>query len=143
MPIHLLPPNEDPRGPDGRGRNRLRVDTMTLSSQCALKPKSYPSLKYESTNTMLARWGWFGTCHKNGDCKNCEMLQPTELDFGQEKALVRIDEENNPWIMNKPERGWGEYGKKVTWEFLARLRGWKIGETHKDEESSGFWLLKA
>ena len=57
------------------------------------------------------------------------------------KVLVRVDEENVPWIMNKPTGGWGEYGEPVTWSFFARLEGWEIGDRYKDGHSEGFWIL--
>ena len=105
-------------------------------------PKCYESLKYESCNSVMAKWGGFGACFADGDCQACPMLLPTRLSMMTPKVLVRIDEKNIPWIMNKPDAGWGEYGEPVTWSFVARLDGWEIGERHKDSHSGGFWILE-
>jgi len=132
MPIFLESPNHDPKGPDGGGWNRLRVDVY-LSNQCAMQPKSYASLRYESQNTILARWGNFGHCFNDGRCKDCELMNPSELDVFGDKVLVRLDSDNQPWIMNRPDKGWGEYGVPYPWSFFARLEGWQVGEKYRDE----------
>ena len=104
-------------------------------------PKCYAALKYEARNTVFAKWGSFGACFAHGECQACSMLLPTHLSMMTPKVLVRVDEKNVPWIMNKPAAGWGEYGEPVPWSFLARLEGWEIGDRYKDSHSEGFWIL--
>jgi hypothetical protein len=139
MPVFLEAPSHHAAGPDGKGWNRLRVDVY-LHDQCAMQPRSYPSLKYESSNTMLAKWGCFGHCTREGKCDDCPLMEPTSLDLEVDKVLVRIDDKNVPHLMNRPDKGWGESSYDTSWTFLARLEGWTIGERYRDEHSEGFWI---
>lgn len=142
MPIHLEAPQRNCSGPDGLGWNRLRVEVY-LGDQCALQPRSFESLKYESWNTVFAKWGDFGRCFREGQCRGCELMEPASLDIAGDKALVRIDEQNTPRIVDSSEDGWNGAGQEVRWSFLARLEGWTLGERYQDEHSAGFWLHRA
>lgn len=142
MPTFLKSPSYNPCGPDGRGMNRLRTEVI-LNDQCAFQPKSYAALKFEARDTRRARWGTFGMCLREGKCESCALAATTTLDSFMDRVLVRIGEDNAPWVMNRSDDGWGEFGKPVTWSFLARLEGWEIGDRYTDGHSKGFWLLKA
>ena len=37
--------------------------------------------------------------------------------------FIRVDENDRPWLMNRPDRGWDEFGKLVEWEELLTIRG--------------------
>ena len=143
MPVFLKAPDRNSRGPDGHGWNRLRIDTLQGADQCAIIPNDYASLKYESCNTLLAKWGNCGKCFNNGSCTGCKMLTPTHFDCCADRLLVRIDNQNRPWIMNRIEKGWGEFGIPKSWSFFARLEGWSIGDRYRDTHSQGFWIIKA
>lgn len=77
MPIYLKPDSYSPNGPDGKGWNRLRVDAIEPSPQCAMLPKTYSALR-ECQNTMLAKYGPYKNCVRSGDCSNCDILNTTE-----------------------------------------------------------------
>jgi len=70
------------------------------------------------------------------------MTQKHHLACFGDRVLVRVDKDNDPWIMNRPDKGWAEYGYKVRWNYLAMLQGWEVGERYRDEYSEGFWLVR-
>lgn len=141
-PIHLAAPGYSPTASDGGGWNRLRVDSIT-SDQCALMPTDYESLKYDAADTRRAQWGKFGQCFNRGRCRECKMMTATSLSLFGDKALVRVDDNNQPWTMNRPDGGWKEYGEPRSWSFFARLEGWEIGGRFCDNVSRGFWIVRS
>lgn len=154
MAIFLHAPSHDPRGPDGRGHNRIEIQGIT-HDQCALRPRSYGTL-VESRDTRRARWGGFAPCanEKPGSCDQCPILRARhrKLDVFGDTVLVRIAENRRPggllsdivtttpWVMNRPEGGWGSYGEPWTWEQLSLVDGWDIGQAYRDQHGEGFWL---
>jgi hypothetical protein len=42
--------------------------------------------------------------------------------------------------MNRPDRGWGEFGKPTSWEKLARLSDFRPAGRFADQHGAGFWL---
>jgi hypothetical protein len=165
MSIYLEGPRYDPRGPDGRGRNRLTIGAPpgAMAAQCALMPTSWATLR-DSHDTRRARWGGFGACIEGGDdlnrkhvtCANCPVFQRPSWTFRAftPTILVRLLEAQPPadaplfWtapapqphIMDKPHRGWSSKSWPVSWGDLARLVGWNVGMVYRDVDSEGFWL---
>ncbi|MEU6712978.1 hypothetical protein ABZ897_15970 [Nonomuraea sp. NPDC046802] len=143
MPIYLEPPAYKPGGPDGKGWNRLSLNAhMGMdTAHCALRPRSYGKL-YESQDTRRASWAGFGSCVNGGHCDACPVLtaKPTTLRSFTQDVLIRIDERGRPWLMNKPEQGWASSAERWTWDELARLQGWLLGDRYEDEHGEGFWL---
>lgn len=143
--IFLKAPSHDPVGPDGKGWNRLRVDTLTGSDQCALRPKTAEKFVYESSDTRHARYGGFKDCENQGVCSSCPIYnEPLRSPLeGVERVMVRIDEKGRAWVMNRPEAGWSSFGYIMPWELLARIRSHVI-ETRTvsvDKHSRYFWLI--
>lgn len=159
MPVRLEAPQHRPGGPDGQGWNRLSLNAHLGAdrAQCALRPRSYAALR-ESQDTRRAGWGGFGPCDQDrASCTGCPRLtaRPKTLRAFGDRVLVRLWErastENGPavqhpapqpWLMDRPEEGWGSTGYPWTWSELARLAGWRIGRPYRDEHSDGFWLIK-
>lgn len=156
MSICLRAPKYKAGGPDGKGWNRLSLNAhmgMPLD-QCALRPRSYPMLAEAWRDTRLARWGNYGRCTNGGDCNSCPLLTSPprrSLNAFGDSVLVRVkltrvgemftaEVVTEPWVMNRPEGGWGSYGKPWTWEELMNIKGWRIGRPYRDEHSDGFWL---
>jgi hypothetical protein len=146
MPIRLEGPQSSPRGPDGRGWNRISLaGWWTPSNQCALLPTDYTHLR-ESQDTRRARWGGYGPCTHDGGCESCPIFQaaPTHLDALTDRVLVRIHpQDTHVYLMNRPEDGWASNAQRWTWSRLSRLEGWEVGERHSDEHSEGFWLIRS
>lgn len=159
MTIRLEAPAYRPGGPDGQGWNRLNLNAHIGAErpQCALRPRSYPTL-WMSQDTRRARWGGYGPCIRpertTGDlCGGCPMLtERTELRSFTPSVLARIQrrvvgegfvaqEHTQVWLMNRPDNGWGETGHIWPWDDLARLEGWRVdSRPYRDEHSDGFWL---
>jgi hypothetical protein len=143
MPIYLEAPARKPGGPDGKGWNRLSLNAHMGDgmAQCALRPRSYSTL-YESQDTRLARWAGFGACVGDGGCGTCPILsaEPIELRSFVRDVLVRIDDAGELYVMNKPEQGWDSSAQRWTWDEIARLNGWRLGDRYADEHGEGFWL---
>ena len=141
MPIYLEENAFNPNGPDGQGRNRLRFDTLDPQPRCALRPRSYATLR-ESQNTSLAKWnGNFDLCKGGGQCSACPRLKHQfALDAFTPDVMIRIDEQARLHAMDRPEDGWASYGRFVEWEDIAAVDGWRIGK-HGADAHSPFFLL--
>lgn len=122
MPIFLPAPEHNPRGPDGHGWNRIAVHGMCLD-ECALKPKTMASF-FDALDTRKARYGCFGPCVNGGNCDSCELpSKQREWGWFGNEILVRVDDTGVPWVMNRPDKGWEEYGKRDSWIELLKLNG--------------------
>ncbi len=121
MPIYLQPPGHDPRGVDGKGHNRLAV-LMPMGDQCALAPTTEATF-WDSMDTRKARYGNYGPCVGRGKCESCGQFdKTTPWLWGGDELVIRVDEDGRPWLMNRPDRGWGEYGKVISWGKLFRVQ---------------------
>lgn len=144
MPIFLRAPAHNPAGPDGQGWNRLSI-WSPAGDECALRPHSYAAL-IESQDTRHARYGGFGACIRQGQCDGCPIrTRPVrELHAFTDRVLARISpSDGHPWLMNHPDKGWASFGYRWTWEDVARVPGWTIGDRHVDQHGDGFWLVRA
>lgn len=156
--IHLRAPQYDPRGPDGRGWNRLSVNAHMGSpaDQCALRPRTWAGM-YGVRDSRRARWGNNGRCINAGNCGGCPILHLTQddpkwLPAHTDTVLVRLKEWDGdsrvtlppptPYVVDQPELGWASPRYRWEWDALARLRGWRLGRHHWDEHGEGFWLVK-
>jgi hypothetical protein len=149
MPIYLPAPAHKAGGPDGQGWNRLSVMSI-CGDECALRPRSYPAL-FESHDTRRASYGAFGPCVGKGECDGCVIrtAEPRTLRSFGPRVLIRLLEKARgdgtvmvqPHEMNKPEDGWASFSHSWSWEELARLEGWRLGDRYRDEHGEGFWLI--
>lgn len=144
MPIFLESSGYNPIGPDGQGRNRLKIDSIDPQPRCALRPSSYPALR-ESQDTRLAQWsGSFGICTNAGRCNGCERSgHQFELEAFTSEVMIRIDAQNRLHAMNKADEGWSSYGRFLNWEDLAAIKGWRIGRSGSDRHSQYILIHRA
>lgn len=140
MSIFLPAPAYDPKGPDGRGWNRISIMGL-CADECALRP-TCESAFWEAQDTRRTRYGIYGPCTNSGNCKTCNRLHQEEQWpwFGSE-ILVRIDEKGAPWVMNRPDEGWGEYGRPTTWEYLSSLQSVTF-ERYRDKYGRGIMIRR-
>jgi hypothetical protein len=156
MSIFLVAPRQASGPRDGQGWNRLSLNAHMahLRPQCALRPTSWSTLAAARRGSLLADWGHYGQCvlPDRPDCGSCPVLTdpPRVLAAFTDRVLVRLLERHGstvtwdePWVMNRPDQGWGERGEKWTWEQIHRLKGWEIGRPHRDQHGPGFWLHRA
>lgn len=123
MSVRLEPPTHEPTGPDGQGHNRLAVIGRTPRTQCALRPMTEGAF-WESRDTQRARWGNCAPCDGPSDCNYCRRLRHgAPWLWATETVTIRIDEKGQPWVMNRPDRGWAETGLLTSWEALAAIDG--------------------
>ncbi|MHA6764764.1 hypothetical protein [Streptacidiphilus sp. PAMC 29251] len=143
MPIRLRVPAHRPGGPDGQGWNRFSLGSLA-DDECTLRPTDY-SHYMESQDTRRAGYGGYGSCIRDGACDSCPVFARTETMAAlTDRVLVRIHPaDGRPWLMNRPEDGWGSRGQRWTWERLAALSGWYPDGRHHDQDGDGFWLQRA
>lgn len=144
MPIYLTPPAHNPVGPDGEGRNRLRVDALEPMARCALRPRQYSALR-EARDTRLAQWGGhLDVCDGRGDCRACPRLERRfELGAFGDRVMIRVDSQGRPFAMNHPEKGWGSWSLFLSWSDIGVMEGWDIGPQERDDVSAFFWMTRA
>ena len=122
MPIYMPAPEHNPSGPDGFGWNRIAVHGL-CEDECALKPKTMAAF-FDAQDTRKVRYGSFGPCTKRGSCKECGVFKrQQDWKWLCDEMLVRVDENGVPWVMNRPDKGWEEYGVPTTWGDLLQLDG--------------------
>lgn len=137
MPIYLEAPPFDPRGPDGQGRNRLRIDCIDPTPRCALRPRSFPTLR-ESQNTMLAAWnGQFASCTNQGECSSCAHgSHRFSLPKDDEQLVIRQDANGTLHYTTDLAAGWNAHMITLHWDDLASLEdGWVFGRAQRDQHS--------
>ncbi|MFF3378082.1 hypothetical protein ACFYXF_34665 [Streptomyces sp. NPDC002680] len=157
MPIYLREPQAAPRGPDGKGWNRLSLNAHSgTGSQCALRPRCWAAL-IEAQDTRRAHWGGHGLCIRRGQCENCPVMeawrgQCTVVPVNAPRVLVRVElvfaqgtmftgpATYRLWVTTGPEDRDYRNGQPWTWEDAARVRGWDLGSGYFDEHGEGFWL---
>ena len=139
MPVYLKAPSYDPCGPDGQGWNRMAI-LGTCFDECALRPKTEMAFWLVAKDTTRAMYGHYGPCERNGQCGECPWNADGDWPFAAREVLVRVDNDGAPWLMNKKEKGWGEYGEPTTWERVYRLNGEVT--RYADEYGSGYLFTK-
>lgn len=141
MPIFLEVPMHDPNGADGSGWNRIAIHGGMCLDECALKPKTLAAF-FDAQDTRKARYGSFGHCQNHGNCSDCKvMTESREFKFFGEEIFIRVDDKGNPWIMNRKDLGWEEFGKLTTWESLLKIDGVTFSR-FTDEFSSGVKMVR-
>jgi hypothetical protein len=161
MPIYLEAPRYNPGGPDGQGWNRLSLCAHIGSGmpQCALRPRSLAALATTHRSTRLADWGHYGPCtqrERRGDCAGCPVFEARPvLGFHEcvTEVPVRLKEHTSgaglvrqtytePWLMNRVDDGWGEWGEPTTWAHLAQVTDFRPARPFRDEHGDGFWMIR-
>lgn len=140
--LKLQPPPHNPRGPDGQGLNRLAVLQPDPQPQCALRPRSYEALVEADRGSKFATYGHYGRCVADA-CASCPRSPAAAPEPLGDEILVRLDEEGRPWIMNRPDRGWGERGFRTSFEALANMPSFRPDRRHRDSHGTGFWMVRA
>lgn len=140
MPIYLPAPTHSPLGVDGNGWNRMAIHGM-CNDECALRPKTMTAF-LDALDTRRATYGMYDHCLNNGECGTCSLLnKETNWNFFADEMLIRVDEAGRPWLMNRPDNGWEEFGKPVEWQWLLTIKG-PTFKRHKDKYSDGIMMTR-
>jgi hypothetical protein len=141
----FLPPDDyNASGPDGKGRNRLRVEVMSPAPRCPFKPLTYEAAWESQHRPEHARLSWasFGLCEGSA-CASCPAFS-----VGRERlyapAVVREDADGRAWLMSRREGGWAEFGYPYrTWGDL--LAAWDVilGNRGHDEHGAYIYVRPA
>jgi hypothetical protein len=139
--VFIPAPPRYPRGPDGKGWNRLRIESI-WGDECALKPRS-PAMLWETRNRP-AGYGGYGPCPVRGACSTCPVANsPVRPMLARtDRVLVRIDPAD--WGVLRLAAAAGSEpehpGEAWTWTQLARLSDWEPGRQGRDADGEWFWL---
>jgi len=145
MPIYLTYDPYNPSGPDGQGRNRLRVDAISPQPRCAFKPRTYAAL-WEAHDTSRAQWSdSYDYCTNGGDCQNCpfgngEFKGKVPASFADDLYIREIEDgatnAGQPMAMNRPDKGFAEFGKwGFTWTDVFHCPDRYAAKFGRDEHS--------
>lgn len=97
---------------------------------------------FDAQDTRMARYGSFGPCTKSGNCGECDVLKRNQdWKWFSDEMLVRMDENGRPWVMNRPDNGWEEYGELTKWEYLLQLDG-VVFDRWNDEFGTGVMMRR-
>lgn len=140
MPIYLPAPSHNPSGVDGKGWNRIAIHGA-CNDECALQPKSITAF-FDAIDTRRATYGMYGPCFKKGACSTCSLVsEEYEWRFFTDSIFIRVDSNGTPWLMNKHEQGWEEFGKPTTWAEILKIKGANF-KRRKDEFSDGVMMTR-
>jgi hypothetical protein len=160
-PVFLAQPDPyGPKGPDGKGWNRLSFNAhFDVRNQCGLLPIRFASL-FES-RTGRQRWGGYERCNSGGACSTCPVQETAlkheqmEWPTGLPLCLARV----RPWALTPglvpadPAQG-RSYVELLTWrnESTGVLVNWadlrddfrvQFTWTFVDAEGEAFWLVRS
>lgn len=138
--LSFLPPDSyDPRGADGRGRNRLRLEVMPPARRCPLLPLTYEAAWESQHRPEHSRQSWasFAPC-TGGACEACPVFT-AQRERLYAPTVAREDERGRVWLMNRREGGWAEFGyPHETWGALLAAWDVTVGSRGRDEHGVYF-----
>lgn len=109
--------------------------------ECALKPQNMGAF-FDALDTRRVRYGSYSSCNRNGQCENCPVFtKAIEWKWFGSEILVRVDEKNTPWVMNRPDKGWEEKGIPTTWANLLALKNVEFS-VYQDQFGRGVMLKR-
>ena len=84
----------------------------------------------------------YGPCFDGGACDTCQICaEEHDWRFFTDSILIRVDNNGTPWLMNKQEKGWEEFGRSTRWAEILKIKGANF-KRHKDEFSDGIMMTR-
>lgn len=132
----------DPRGPDGQGRNRLAIWSLSPTTRCELRPKT----KAAALDTLrgMAKLGnptAYEPCTYEGECTSC----PRKLkarDPWRAEWCIREDMHGNVWMIGSVEAGFAGRGYCFAhWGKL--LDSIEVPMLKRQQDATGFYWVAA
>lgn len=137
-----LPEPRSPRGPDGKGWNRLSINPMGPIDRCSLKPLSRQAAL--DTARGMAQYGnpiAYGRCEGSRGCSTCAHAN-RERDDWSGTWLIREDDKGHVWLLGNREKGWAARGYSyASWESLMNTTWLPKLKRLKDE--TGIYYVEA
>ncbi|MGF6440298.1 hypothetical protein [Paraburkholderia youngii] len=134
------PRAESPRGPDGKGWNRLSINPMRPFDRCSLKPLSRQAAL--DTARGMAQFGnkiAYDRCVGAGDCSSCAHANRDRDDW-KSTWLIRESERGHVWLLGNQEKGWSAYGYcYASWEALMNTT-WLPKLERRHDETGIYWI---
>lgn len=144
-------PAEDeysPRGPDGQGRNRLRVDALSPSARCMAQPTSFQAAweVFHRPAHVRASWGFFRPCthERCATCPVAARARGPRRRLMSDASVIREDEQGRVWLLSRRDGGWAEFGLPYdSWADL--LLDWElvVERWSSDEHGRYYTVSKA
>ncbi|ABM96887.1 hypothetical protein [Methylibium petroleiphilum] len=132
----------DPRGPDGQGRNRLGLWSLSPTTRCELRPMTKPAAL--DTLRGMAKLGnptAYGMCTYEGECTNCPRKLKARDPWRAEWCL-REDLHGNVWMIGSVEAGFAGRGYCFSnWEKL--LDEIEVPMLKRQQDATGFYWVAA
>lgn len=135
----------DPTGPDGQGHNRLMLYPRTPVLRCLLRPTSWQAAWEAHNRPLQATPTNFDPCqHWGGDCTTCPIANRDRFAYksGCNLAVVRECDDGSVWILNRRDRGFGEFGYRYSnWAAFVQHENVALGSRKVDEHGAYFEVV--
>lgn len=135
-----------PGGRDGKGWNRLVMGCGNMSSpmtHCLLKPTSWQAAWELHNRGQNASPHQFGLCTGSA-CATCPIANRERVSYkgGVSLAVVREYDDGSVWILNRRDRGWGEFGYRyASWADFVQSENVFLGNRRQDEHGAYFEVI--
>jgi len=132
----------DPRGPDGQGRNRLGIWSMSPTPRCSLRPQTrQAALDTARGMAALGSITSYGDCTSNEPCASCSR-QRKARDPWNPNWCLREDQHGNVWLLGTAASGFSGRGYCFTnWEKL--FYEIDVPMLKRQQDSIGFYWTAA
>lgn len=129
-----------PRGPDGRGWNRLSINPMAPVERCSLKPVTRQAAL--DTARGMAQFGnkfAYDHCERDGDCTSCAHATRYRDDWNP-GWIIREDDNGHVWLLGNQEKGWAAFGYcYASWQVLMN-KTWLPKLVRQKDETGFYWI---
>ena len=134
-----------PTGVDGRGHNRLTLYPPSPLARCLWQPQNWQAAWELHHRPAQASPLSFGACTYSGGCDTCPIANAKRHEYHpgtQQLGVVREFTDGSVWILNRRDKGWGEFGYRYNnWAEFVQNENVVIGERKIDEHGAYFEVL--
>ena len=133
----------NPRGPDGRGWNRMSLQAIEPTPRCTLRPKSREAALDHLRGVKLpALAPFYDDCTAPGaSCAKCERAT-AKRDPWRREWCIREDQAGRPWLALSFSTGWAGWAYFYpTW--AALLNAIEVPELARKRDGTGFYWVEA
>jgi len=138
-----LPDTHDPKGPDGKGWNRIAIFGLGPYDRCILMPKT----RQAALDTLrgMARYGSITSYEEcaNGKspCHSCPIAMK-ERDPWNDAWHIREDSQGNVWLLGDVEKAFAGFGY-VYKNWAALMASVELPMLKRVQDNHGFYWIAA